>query len=194
MTKTKQTVKSTSKTSTKRKVNAKKQIIGKPAMIIMGVAAVIAITVSAFALIGTTYATGAPKNNDVPITSTAQASVSNVSIDVSDNNTIRAQFDYALANNATQATVDMALGDNFSLGQVTVTGSGHYDQTTNALPDGTYFVAIIISGNPDYVLGDPGPSNQPLTITLPDTAAKSHGGHNVFNIEKFFHKQKQYFK
>jgi len=194
MTKTKQTVKSTSKTSTKRKVNAKKQIIGKPAMIIMGVAAVIAITVSAFALIGTTYATGASKNNDVPITSTAQASVSNVSIDVSDNNTIRVQFDYALANGATQATVDIALGDNFSLGQVTVTGSGHYDQTTGSLPDGTYFVAILISGNPDYVLGDPGPSNQPLTITLPDTAAKLHGGHDVFNIEKFFHKQKQDFK
>jgi hypothetical protein len=90
--------------------------------------------------------------------------------------------------------VDVALNDQLSFGPTTVTGPGHYDQTINGLADGKYYLAMIISGNPDYLLGGPGPSNQPLTITLPDTSSKSKGGHNVMHIEKFFHKQKQYFQ
>ena len=139
------------------------------------------------------YASGS-FNNGVPITATAGADVSNITVETSANNTIRVQFDYVLASNATQATVDIALNDQLSFGPTTITGLGHYDQTVSNLADSKYKLAMIISGNPDYILGDPGPSNQPLVITFPDALSKSNGGNNIMHVEKLFHKQKQYFR
>jgi len=178
----------------KRTANAKKQIINKPTIMIFGafIAGVAIAVVCTVTVINNTYATSQFGNN-VPITSAAEADVSNVTVEVSSGNSIRVQFDYALANGATSATVDAALNDQLSFGATTVTGSGHYDQTVTNIADGKYYIALVISGNPDYVLGDPGPSNQPLVITLPDTTFGSNGGHNIYHIERYFHKQKQSF-
>lgn len=189
--KTKKPVKKTAMVSTK--VNAKKKIVSKPTMIVLAALTLVTISVCAFAVINNSYATGVI-SNAVPITSTAGADVSNVTVETLANNSIRVQFDYVLANSATQATVDVALNDQLSFGPTTVTGPGHYDQTVSNLANGKYFLAMMISGNPDYILGDPGPSNQPLVINFPATNNKSNGGNNLMNIEKFFHKQKQYFQ
>ncbi len=187
----KKTTKQTANTSVK--ANAKKQIISKPSKVIIGAFTVLAIAVCTVAIISKSYATGQP-TNDVPITSTAQAEVSNVVVDASANNTIRVQFDYVLANGFSSATVDAAPSSQQSFGQTQVTGQGHYDQTLTGLADGKYYITIIISGNPDYLVGDPGPANQPLVITLPTTASNNNGGRNIWHIEKFFHKQKKYFQ
>jgi hypothetical protein len=190
ISKTKKPVKHIAKAA--GKANAKKKIISKPTMIVLAALTLVTIGVCAFAVINNSYATGT-FGNDVPITSTAGADVSNVTVSILANNSIRAQFDYVLANSATQATVDIALNDQLSFGPATVTGPGHYDQTISNLADGKYYLAMIISGNPDYILGDPGPSNQPLVINFPATNNQSNGGNNLMNIEKFFHKQGQYF-
>ncbi|MDB5166905.1 MAG: hypothetical protein JWN26_50 [Candidatus Saccharibacteria bacterium] len=187
ITKTKKPVKNTTKAS--NKVNAKKKIISKPTKIILAALTLVTIGVCTFAVINNSYAKGGP-NNGVPISSSAEAEISNVTVDVSAGNSVRVQFDYVLANGATQALVDAALNYQQSFGAVLVTGPGHYDQTISNAADGTYFIELLISGNPAYILGDPGPSNQPLVVTLPDTTSQSNGGHNILHVEKFFHKQK----
>lgn len=191
MTKSKKPTKKTAKSATKK--NAQQVAISMPTKIVLIAFAVVAIGVSAFTIINTSYATGKP-SDAVPVVSTAAADVSNVTVQTSVNNTIRVQFDYVLANGATQGMVDIALNDQLSFGPVAVTGPGHYDQTLSNLANGKYFLAMVISGNPDYILGDPGPSNQPLVIEFPAANNNSNGGNNLMNIEKFFHKQKQYFQ
>ena len=166
--------------------------MGKSTKILVAALVVLSIGVGTFAMINNSYASGS-FGNEVPITSTAEAQVSNVTVETSANNTVRVQFDYDLANGAPYAVVDAALLNQQSFGQTNVTGPGRYDQTINGIADGKYYITIIISGNPSYVLGDPGPSNQPLIITLPPTG-NSRGGRNIWHIEKYFHTQKQYFQ
>ncbi|TAL14023.1 hypothetical protein EPN95_04335 [Patescibacteria group bacterium] len=190
MTKTKKSMKHTNKTSSK--LSIRKKIISKPTTIILAALTLVTIGFCAFAVINKSYATS-PFGSDVPITSTAEAEVSNVIVEASAGNTIRVQFDYNLANGAVYAVVDAALLGQRSFGQTEVTGPGHYDQTITGAADGTYYIAIMISGNPTYVLGDPGPANQPLIITLPITN-KSNGGRNIWRTEQYFHMQKQYFQ
>lgn len=134
-----------------------------------------------------------PKKFDIQYASTAEATVQNIDV-TAEGNTVRAQFDYDLRGTATSATVDIALNDQLSVGQVEVTGPGHYDQTLTDLPDGSYSVYVIISGDPDYLLHECGQANQPMILTLPSTAAPaSHSSDFVKSTRHSYHWQHRYF-
>jgi len=90
---------------------------------------------------------------NVPLTAASQASVNNIVVTTS-SNSVRVQFDYALVNGATTATVDAALNDTMSIGQTVITGAGHYDVTQTNVASGTYTVYIISSGNDDFLVPD----------------------------------------
>lgn len=179
----KKTAKKQSKKLTLTKVH--KRIVG----LFVGVAA---ITIGVIAIVNTTSVQGVKETDSVPLVSTAQASVTNVQVGTV-GNTVNVQFDYDLANGAESATVDAALSSQRSFNPVIVTGPGHYNETLTDTPDGTYYIAIVISGNPDYVLGDPSPANKPLFITLPETEKTSNGDPFVRTIRKFFHHQQKDF-
>lgn len=90
---------------------------------------------------------------NVPVTASSQVSVTNIVVTTS-STSVRVQFDYALVNGATTATVDAALNDTMSIGQTVITGSGHYDVTQSNVASGTYTVYIISSGNDDFLVPD----------------------------------------
>ena len=136
------------------------------------------------------FAYAAQPSNEVPIASTAQAAVSNVLV-TAENNDITVQFNYDLANGASSAVIDAVLNQQRSLGQVEVTGPGMYIATERGLPDGNYGVYLFISGNPDYLTGTPGPSNQPLIVTLPAGTKKFGMGEQMMrDFRQYFHSQK----
>jgi len=155
---------------------------------------VVAVMVAGGAFVLTTSSSAsAQQYSEVPLTSTAQASVTNVIVSASGND-IRVEFDYALANGASSATVDASFQNQMSFGPVVLTGSGHYDQILTGLPDGNYSIFIIISGNPPFLLGDSGPSSQPMVISLPSTTPPiSNGDVFVRDMRKIYHKQNQLF-
>lgn len=156
---------------------------------------IVAATLIAVAAVVTTNASraSATQYSEVPLVSTAQARTTNVIVSASDN-TIRVEFDYALANGATSAVVDASLQNQQSFGVTEITGPGHYDQTLTDLPDGNYSVFIVISGNPPFLLGDSGPSSQPMVISLPSTTPPiSNGDQFVRDMRKIYHKQNQQF-
>lgn len=165
--------------------------MGWQARLVTGMAIVAVLAVSAFAVLKTAYA-ATYNHNEVLITDAAEARVWDVIVET-EGNTIRIQFDYDLANGATQATVDAALYDQRSFGSTTVTGPGHYDATLTEIPDGSYFISIVISGNPVYFLADPGPSNQPLIISIPDSKKSQNGTPTVRYIKHYYHQQQQDF-
>ena len=152
--------------------------------------AAIALMVGAYAIVNTTSVEGARDTGSVPLASTAQASVTNVDVRTIENS-INVQFDYDLVNGAESSYVDAALSSRMSFGPTIVTGPGHYNQTVTGLADGTYYISIIISGNPDYVLGEPSKANKPLFITLPETEKTKNGDPFVRTIRQFFHHQKK---
>ncbi len=154
--------------------------------IVAAFVAVVAITIGVITIVNTTSVQGVKESNSVPLVSTAQASVSNVQV-ATLGNTVNVQFDYDLANGAESAYVDAALAGQRSFNTAIVNGPGHYDETLTEVADGTYYIAIIISGNPDYLLGDSGPANKLLTITLPETQKTENGDPFVRTIRKFFH-------
>ena len=160
--------------------------------IVSAFVAVIALTVGAYAIVHTTSVQGARDDGSIPLASTAQASVTNVEVTTT-GNSINVQFDYDLANGAESSYVDVALSSRMSFNPNIVTGPGHYNETVTDLADGTYYLAIIISGNPDYVLGDTGPANKPLFITLPETKKTKNGDPFVRTVRHFFHHQKKDF-
>lgn len=183
--------KAKTKRTTSRKTTAKKlPTMSRQLKIVVLAAALFLGGVTSAALINRVYA-DSPKN-DVPLAETAQARIWNVSLEL-EPGTIRVQFDYDLANGATTAVVDAALVGAMSFNQNTVTGPGHYDEKVTGLPDGTYYVALIISGSPDYILGDSGPSNQPFAVTFPDGTLKPNNP-SVKQIRKFYHSQQQLFR
>ena len=135
----------------------------------------------------------AKPSNDVQISSTSDASVSNFAVTVVDND-IRVQFNYELANGATSAVIDAVLNQAFSMGQTTITGSGFYDQTVTGLPDGNYAVFLFISGNPDFLTADPGPSNQPSIIRISAEGRKFGMGDRMMrDFRQYFHAQQRLF-
>lgn len=154
--------------------------------------AVIAITIGAYAIVNTTSVEGARDTGSVPLASTAQASVTNVDVRTI-GNSINVQFDYDLVNGADSSYVDVALSSRMSFNPNFVTGPGHYNETITDLADGTYYLSIIISGNPDYVLGESSKANKPLFITLPETEKTKNGDPFVRTIRQFFHQQKKDF-
>lgn len=153
---------------------------------------VILVAIGAYAIVNTTSAEGARDKGSVPLASTAQASVTNVQV-TTIGNSINVQFDYDLANDAESSYVDVALSSRRSFNPAIVTGPGRYNETLTDIANGTYYLAIIISGNPDYVLGDPSPANKPLFITLPETEKTKNGDPFVRTIRQFFHHQKKDF-
>lgn len=108
-----------------------------------------------------------PASETVPVTASSKVSVGEVIVSLIGND-IRVRFDYDLVNGATTGEVDAVLKQRQSFGPVVVTGPGHYDKTIQNLPDGDYSIFIFSSGNPDYLIGDNGPSNKPLVVTLPE--------------------------
>ena len=139
------------------------------------------------------FAYASKPSNDVPIVSTAEAAVSNVLV-TAENNDITVQFDYDLANGASSAVIDAVLNQQQSLGQVFVTGPGMYIATERGLPDGNYGVYLFISGNPDYLTGDPGPSNQPMIVTLPAGSNTFGMGDQIMrDFRQYFHAQQRLF-
>ncbi len=112
-----------------------------------------------------TQGTTAPQN--VPVTASSQVQVTNVVVTATGND-IRVQFDYALVNGATTATVDASLQTQQSFGPVVVSGPGHFDETLTGVSNGSYSIFIVSTGNPDYEVVNT--TSQPLVITLPATA------------------------
>ena len=112
---------------------------------------------------------------NVPLTASSQASANNIVV-TSSGTSVRVQFDYALVNGATTATVDAALNDNFSLGQTVITGSGHFDVTISNLANATYTVYIISSGNDDYLVPKSAGSTQPLQVVIGSSGDCDHSG------------------
>lgn len=160
--------------------------------IVSAVVAVVIVVVGVIAVINTSQAQGVKESDSVPLVSTAQAQVTNVKVGTL-GNTVNVQFDYDLVNGADSATVDAALAGQRSFDPVIVTGPGHYDKTLTDVADGTYYIAIIISGNPDYLLGDPSPANKPLVFTIPETNKTSNGDMFVRTVRHFFHQQQKQF-
>ena len=109
--------------------------------------------------------TSTPQN--VPVTASSQAKVTNIVVTATRND-IRVQFDYALVNGATTATVDASLQTQQSFGPVAISGPGHFDETLTGVNNGSYSISIISTGNPDYEVVNT--TGQPLVITLPATA------------------------
>ncbi|CAN5300921.1 hypothetical protein BH10BAC4_BH10BAC4_12560 [soil metagenome] len=154
--------------------------------------AAVVVTIAAIGIANTTAVEGAKDSTSIPLTASAQASVSDVSV-TTIGNTINVQFDYDLANGATTATVDAALSSRRSFNSVNVTGPGHYYETLTDVADGTYYIGIAITGNPQYVLGDAGPANKTMFITIPDTQKTKNGDPFIRHIRKFFHSQSKDF-
>lgn len=151
------------------------------------------LTVSMLMLIVARSSVSAGEYSEVPVSATSEAKVTNVVVSAVDNE-IRVQFDYELANGATSATVDAALQTGFSFQPLTITGSGKYDALISDLPDGNYSIFIVISGNPDFLIGNVEPSSQPMVITLPASAPDiSNGDQYVRDMRKIYHQQKHYF-
>ena len=92
---------------------------------------------------------------NVPVTASSQVAVTNVTLTTT-STSARVQFDYALVNGAKTAVVDAAFNEQQSFGQVTVTGSGHYDVTLAGITvtSSSQFY-VVSSGNPDFLITAP---------------------------------------
>jgi len=186
------TKKSTSLKKSTMKLSKKVASMKMHTKIISGVLAVMAITIGVVAVVNATLAQAARKSDSVPLTSTAQASASAIRV-ATLGNTINVQFDYDLVNGAESAIVTAALSSQRAFDPVIVTGPGRYNETLTDVADGTYYISLVLSGNPHYALGDPGPANKVLFITIPDTQKTKSGDPFVREIRKFFHHQQKNF-
>jgi hypothetical protein len=126
------------------------------------------ITLLFVALFGVTAAHAATVPVNEPVTAASQVAITNITAAVS-GNSVRVQFDYALVNGATTAVVDAALNDQFSFGQVTVTGPGHFDETLSNLNSNTYTLYVISTGNNDYLI-----PNTTLVVGTPTPPANNN--------------------
>jgi len=127
-------------------------------------------------------------SNNVPLTSVAESSASNISV-ATQGNTINVQFDYDLVNGAQSAIVSAALSAQRAFDPVIVTGPGRYSETLTNVKDGTYYITIVLSGNPQYALGDPDKPKKVLFVTIPDSQKTKNGDPFVRDIRKFFRQQ-----
>jgi hypothetical protein len=135
----------------------------------------------------------AKPQDGIPVTSTADASVTRFAVAAAGND-ITVQFNYDLENGARSAVIDAVLNQQQSMGQLTIYEPGTYIATERNLPDGNYAVYLFISGNPDYLTGDPGPSNQPYIVTLPAGSKKFGMGDRMMrDFRQYFHAQQKLF-
>jgi hypothetical protein len=182
----------TSRKKVTKKLSKKVASMRLHAKIISVFAVLAVITVGVITIVNTTSVQGVKETDAIPLVSTAQAEVKNVRV-ATLGNAVNVQFDYDLVNGAEGAYVDAALSGRRSFNPTFVTGPGRYNETLTEVADGTYYILIVISGNPDYVLGDPGPGNKTLFITLPETEKTKNGDPFVRTIRNFFHHQHKKF-
>ena len=129
----------------------------------------------------------------VLVSATSHAKVTDVVVSTVDND-VRVQFNYEVANGAASADIDATLNEQRSIGFKTITGPGRYDETITNVPDGNYGLYLYISGNPNYLVADPGPSNQPLVITLPAGTKKYGMGDQMMRwFRQYFHAEQKLF-
>jgi len=138
------------------------------------------------------YAAAVVPKSEIQYLSSAEATVENVVV-TTEGNSIRVEFDYNLRGQATSAYVDAALNNQRSFLPILIDGPGHYNQVITDLPAGDYAIYIVISGNPNTLLGEEGPSNQPLIITFSPAGDVEKNSATEKLIRKSFHKQHQFF-